>query len=109
MDFTFDHIAQQVPDIAEAIEWYQKTIPSTNILYQDTSWGFIEVNGAKLAFVLKDQHPGHLAWKVSEADLEELAARWDKPIAKHRDNTRSFYLEAPGSCWIEIISYPPET
>ncbi len=103
MKFTFDHIAQQVPDIAEAVAWYQATIPGTTVLYQDTSWAFIEANGAKLAFVLKDQHPGHLAWKVSESDLELLAARHDRPIALHRDKTRSFYLEAPGGQWIEII------
>ena len=103
MSFRFDHIAQQVPNIAEAVAWYQETIPGTTILFQDSSWAFIEANGAKLAFVLKDQHPGHLAWRVTDSELEELAVRWDRPISVHRDKTRSFYLEAPGSQWIEII------
>ena len=104
MSFQFDHIAQQVPDIGEAVAWYQAHIPGVTVLYQDASWAFIEANGAKLAFVIRDQHPGHLAWRVSDAELERLAAQFDKPIATHRDRTRSFYLEAPGSQWIEIIS-----
>jgi len=103
MEMQFDHIAQQVPDIAEAVAWYQRTLPGVRVLYQDASWAFIEANGVKLAFVLKDKHPGHLAWRVSEADLETLAAQYGQEIKTHRDNTRSFYLEAPGNQWIEII------
>jgi hypothetical protein len=103
MSMQFDHIAQQVPDIAEAVAWYQQTIPGVTVLYQDASWAFIEANGVKLAFVLRDQHPNHLAWRVSEEELERMAAQWGKPIAEHRDKTRSFYLEAPGGQWIEII------
>ena len=103
MEIQFDHIAQQVPDIAEAVAWYQRTLPGVRVLYQDASWAFLEANGTKLAFVLKDQHPGHLAWRVSEADLETLAAQHGQEIKTHRDNTRSFYLEAPAGTWIEII------
>jgi hypothetical protein len=104
MGFQFDHIAQQVPDIAEAVNWYRETIPGTTVLFQDESWAFIEANGAKLAFVKRDQHPGHLAWRVEVAELERLAAHYGKEIKPHRDKTKSFYLEAPGGQWIEIIS-----
>lgn len=103
--FMFDHIAQQVSDVGEAVAWYQNLISETKVLYQDDSWAFLEVNGVKLAFVRKDQHPNHLAWRVSDVQLEELAARYHQPIATHRDKTRSFYLEAPGGQWIEIISF----
>ncbi len=105
MNYQFDHIAQQVPDIAEAIAWYQAHIPGVKVLYQDTSWGFIDANGARLAFVLSDQHPNHLAWRVSDEELERMATLWGKEIKTHRDKTRSFYLEAPGGTWIEIISW----
>ena len=101
--FQFDHIAQQVPDIGEAVSWYQNLIAETKVLYQDASWAFLEVNGVKLAFVKQDQHPNHLAWRVSEAELNELAVKHHQPIATHRDKTRSFYLEGPGGQWIEII------
>ena len=103
MSFQFDHVAQQVPNIREAVAWYEKTIPGVRVLHEDASWAFIDANGVKLAFVLKDQHPGHLAWRVSDQDLERLAAEHGKEIALHRDKTRSFYLEAPGGQWIEII------
>ena len=101
--FQFDHIAQQVPDIGEAVSWYMQLLPQAKVLYQDTSWAFVEAGGTKLAFVKEDQHPNHLAWRVSDALLEQLAARYNKTIALHRDKTRSIYLEAPGGQAIEII------
>ena len=104
MTYQFDHIAQQVPDIAAAVRWYQNTLPDVEVLYQDDTWAFIEAGGVRLAFVKSDQHPNHIAWRVSAAELERLAAQLDKEIALHRDGTRSFYLEAPGGQWLEIIS-----
>lgn len=105
MSLTFDHVAQQVPNIAEAVDWYRALIPDLTVLYQDDSWAFLDANGTKLAFVKKDQHPNHLAWRVPSAELEELAAKFGKEIVPHRDKTRSFYLEAPGGQWIEIITF----
>lgn len=106
-DYEFDHAAQIVPDIAEAIAWYRALLPNAVVLYQDATWGFLEAGGAKLAFVVKDQHPNHLAWRVSDAELERLAVLHGQEIKPHRDGTRSFYLLAPGNQAVEIISYPP--
>jgi catechol 2,3-dioxygenase-like lactoylglutathione lyase family enzyme len=103
--YTFDHVAQVVPDIAAAVDWYRETLPGVTVLYQDATWALVEAGGVKLAFVVRDQHPGHLAWRVADAELERLAARHSKEIKPHRDGTRSFYLEAPGGQNIEIISY----
>src|SRR5579862_9537374 len=103
MSYEFDHVAQVVPDIAEAVDWYLRLLPGARALYQDESWAFVEANGTKLAFVKRDQHPQHLAWRVNAADLERLALRYVKEIKAHRDQTRSFYLEAPGGAWVEII------
>lgn len=108
MSFAFDHVAQQVPDIAAAVAWYQRTIPNCRVLYQDESWAFVDAAGVRLAFVRKDQHPGHIAWRVDDAELERLAREFGREIRPHRDRTRSFYLEAPGGQWIEIISFPPD-
>ena len=58
--------------------------------------------------MLKDEHPGHIAWRVSESELDRLAALYGKPIKPHRDRTKSFYLEAPGGQHIEIITFPPD-
>jgi len=105
----FDHVAQQVPDIAEAVEWQLRTVPGTTVLHQDPTWALVESGGARLAFVLPDQHPSHLAFRVGADELERLAAENGAVIATHRDATRSIYLEGPGSLATEIIAYPDDT
>ena len=104
MSYQLDHVAQQVPDIAEAVAWYRKTLPGVRVLFQDATWALISAGGVRIAFVIKDQHPGHLAWSVDAAELERLAREHGAEIKPHRDRTRSFYLEAPGGHSIEIIS-----
>jgi catechol 2,3-dioxygenase-like lactoylglutathione lyase family enzyme len=102
----FDHVAQQVPDIAAALDWWQRTVPASRVLYADETWGLLEAGGVKLAFVTADQHPDHLAFKVSDAELERLAEEQGLPISPHRDGTRSFYAQAPGGHHVEVIAYP---
>ena len=104
----FDHVAQQVPDIAEAVDWQLRTVPGTRVLHQDPTWALVESGGAKLAFVLPDQHPSHLAYRVDAEELERLAAANGVEIATHRDATRSIYLEGPGALATEIIAYPED-
>ena len=99
-------MAQPVPDIADALAWWQRTVPGARVLYADDTWGLLEAGGAKLAFVLAEQHPQHLAFAVSAAALERLAGEHDAEIALHRDGSRSFYLEAPGDARLEVIAYP---
>lgn len=103
----FDHVAQQVPDIAEAVAWQREAIPGTLVLHQDPSWALVESAGVRVAFVLAEQHPNHLAFRVDDIELERLAARHGADIATHRDATRSIYLSGPGALATEIISYPP--
>jgi catechol 2,3-dioxygenase-like lactoylglutathione lyase family enzyme len=103
---TFDHVAQQVPDVAAAVAWYRRTIPGCDVLYQDETWAFVAAPGVKLAFIRQGDHPDHISWRVSEADLQRLAAEHGETIRTHRDGTRSFYLAAPGERWIEFIAYP---
>ena len=105
---TFDHVAQVVPNIADAVRWYREHFSNAEVLYEDASWAFLSVGGTRLAFVLKDEHPGHIAWRVSEDELTRLAAQHGRPIKPHRDRTKSFYLEGPGGQQIEIITYPPD-
>lgn len=104
----FDHVAQQVPDIAAALAWWQAAIPGATVLYADDSWGLIEAGGAKLAFVVTGEHPPHVAFRVEAAQLERLAALHAAQISTHRDATRSFYLDAPGGQHVELIAYPDE-
>jgi catechol 2,3-dioxygenase-like lactoylglutathione lyase family enzyme len=104
----FDHVAVQVPDIDEAVDWYAGAIPGTRVLYQDRTWALVDAGGARVAFVLADQHPGHLAFRVEPAELERLAAEHGRTIDVHRDASRGFYLDAPGDHVVEIIAYPVE-
>jgi len=102
----FDHVAQPVPDIAAALAWWQRTVPGAHVLYADDTWGLIDAGGAKLAFVMADQHPHHLAFKVSGEELERMAQEHGAVVAVHRDASRSFYLDAPGDARVEVIAYP---
>ncbi len=104
----FDHVAQVVPEIAAAVDWYVRTVPGTRILYQDESWAFLDAAGARLALIREGGHPGHLAWRVSESELQDLAARHGATIKPHRDRSRSFYLQDPAGHWIEFITFPPD-
>ena len=109
MEYAFDHVAQVVPNISEAVAFYVGLIPNATVLYQDASWAFVEAGGAKLAFVVKDQHPNHLAWRVSEEELNRLAEKLGKIISPHRDGTKSFYLDGPGGAHVEIITFEGST
>lgn len=102
----FDHMAMRVPDVAAALEWWRATVPGAEVLYVDETWGLLEAGGAKLAFVIAEQHPDHLAFKVSNVELDRLGAEHGAEIVTHRDASRSFYLDAPGDQQVEIIAYP---
>ena len=103
----FDHVAQQVPDIAAALDWWSALVPGSRVLYADETWGLLEAGGAKLAFVMADEHPNHLAFAVSAAELERLAVEHGVEVRGHRDGSRSFYVDAPGGGGVELIAYPP--
>ncbi len=102
----FDHVARQVSDIGEALDWWQRMVPGAAVLYADDSWALLEAGGARLAFVMADEHPDHLAFKVSREELARLAAEHGAVIATHRDGSSSFYLDAPGGGGLEVIAYP---
>ncbi len=102
----FDHVALQVPDVAEAIAWWREAVPGARVLYEDETWGLLEAGGSRLAFVMADEHPNHLAFKVSAAELERLAAAIGAAVDSHRDGSRSFYTQAPGGHRVEVIAYP---
>ena len=103
---TFDHVAQQVPDVASAVHWHRQTIPECRVLYEDATWAMVEVAGARIAFIRQGDHPDHVGFRVEAAELERLATQYGETIRPHRDGTRSFYLPAPGDRWIEFIAYP---
>lgn len=94
-----DHIALQVKDPIKAAEWYQENFDA-KIIYKDETWSFVEFDNVKLAFVVKNQHPMHIAFEVESFGE-------DKP-KKHRDGSSSVYKRDPFGNIYELIKYKEE-
>ena len=95
------HIALTVGDINEALEWYCENF-GAEALYVDDTWSFIQFENIKLAFVIRGQHPPHIAFEVD--DFSE----GDK-VKGHRDGTSSAYKRDPFKNIYELIKYPKKT
>src|SRR5437868_288754 len=107
---TFDHIALSVPKIQEAVQFYRREFPDAAVLYQDETWASVQLGSLKIAFVLEEQHPPHMAFRTdSREELEQLASEIKAPVMLHRDGSESFYQTDPGGNAIEVIFYPPES
>ena len=91
-----DHIAISVKDINSAVQWYQEHF-NCKVTYQDDTWAFLTFGNIKLALVIPEQHPPHLAF-VSE-DAEKYG-----PLKAHRDGTRSLYVNDPAGNSVEIMA-----
>ena len=90
-----DHIAIQVSNIQEALNWYGKHFKCT-IEYQDDSWAYIKFANIHLALVVASQHPYHLAFIVNNA------AKYGA-LQTHRDGTKSVYVDDPAGNTIEFV------
>jgi len=90
-----DHIAFQVENPILAAEWYSNNF-AASILHADETWSFIQFDNIKMAFVIKEQHPAHIAFE--DPDL--------KSGKKHRDGSISIYKKDPFGNFYEIIKYP---
>lgn len=101
----FDHTAVPSTDIAASVAWYRSTL-GAEVIYQDASWAFLNVGGAKLALVSPSQHPPHVAVKVTEGELAEASRTANVPIDVHRDGTRGIYIHDPFGNAVELICYP---
>ena len=92
-----DHIALQVEDPKKAATWYQENFGAT-ILYADSTWSFVQFKNIKLAFVVKKQHPSHIAFEVEEFEEGEV-------VKEHRDGSKSVYKKDPFGNIYELIKY----
>lgn len=104
--FEMDHVAVQSDDIARDVQWYVESF-GAQVLYQDATWAFLRLGQGKLALVTPTQHPPHVALRLSESELETIAARVGKTIDKHRDGTKGIYVDDPQGNAVELICYPP--
>lgn len=90
-----DHIAVQVADVKQSVDWYTSNFACT-IKYQDDTWAYLEFANIKLALVVPGQHPEHLAFIRQDAEtFGELKT--------HRDGTQSCYVKDPAGNAVEIM------
>ena len=101
-----DHFAVDAAKLSETVKWYVEQFGAT-VLYEDESWAFLRVGGSKIALLTPGQHPPHVAFSATEAELAILSARHNKTIKVHRDGTSSIYIHDPSGNAVEFISYPP--
>ncbi|MEM6560902.1 MAG: VOC family protein [Planctomycetota bacterium] len=102
---SIDHIAIQTTDIPASIDFYTERF-GAQVLYRDDTWAFLKFGNCKLALVTPTQHPMHVAFAVTEAQLADHAKAHDKPIDEHRDGTKGIYIEDPSGNAVELICYP---
>ena len=100
----FDHVAINVADIARSVDWYKAQV-GAEVLYQDATWAFLRVGGAKLALTLPNQHPAHIAFDIGANPPETFF----KAAKVHRDGTASRYVSDPDGNAVEWIHYPEGT
>jgi catechol 2,3-dioxygenase-like lactoylglutathione lyase family enzyme len=93
---SIDHIAIPVQNVASAVDWYTRTF-NCKVTYQDDTWAFMKFGNVKLALVIPEQHPAHVAFVSPEA--EKFGA-----LKLHRDGTRSCYVKDPAGNSIEILA-----
>ena len=91
---SIDHIALQVDDIRESVAWYVVKY-GCKVLYRDDTWALLQFKNIKLALVIEDEHPYHIAFEVDEVVEGK----------KHRDGSVSKYTEDPSGNKIELIKY----
>jgi hypothetical protein len=96
---TIDHAAIRVKDVGEAVEWYARRF-RCSVEYQDATWAILAFANVRLAFVLDEQHPPHIAIL---GDPSVFGAP-----THHRDGTSSVYLKDPNGNNVEILALRPE-
>ena len=92
---SLDHVAVPVTDVAAAVDWYKRTF-RCEVKYQDATWAFLEFGNIRLALVVPEQHPPHIAFVSPEA------AKYGA-LKLHRDGTRSCYVKDPAGNAVEIL------
>ena len=89
------HVAIQVNDIQQAVDWYSNKF-EVEVRYQDETWALLQFANLSLALVVPDQHPPHFA--IENANAEAFGK-----LTEHRDGTESIYIKDPFGNEIEIM------
>ena len=94
-----DHIAIQVDNIKQSVAWYPYNF-DCKIIHCDDTWAMLQYDNIKLALVVEDEHPFHIAFEVEDRG----------PIqgVLHRDGSISRYIDDPSGNKIELVKYPTQ-
>lgn len=92
---TIHHTAISVPDVAKAVEWYTSRF-HCNVEYIDDTWALLVFANAKLALVLPQEHPAHVA--ISRPDANKFGE-----LVTHRDGVKSVYITDVFGNSIEVL------
>jgi catechol 2,3-dioxygenase-like lactoylglutathione lyase family enzyme len=97
---TLHHAAIRVKDVQETVQWYTQRF-RCEVEYQDATWAMLAFDNVRLAFVIAEQHPPHIAIVGDPAAFGEAKT--------HRDGTTSVYVKDPNGNNIEVMAPAPET
>jgi hypothetical protein len=89
-----DHMAFVVRNIATAVTWCSQRF-NFKVIYQDETFALLEFQNVAISFVVRKQHPRHVA--IIRADAE----RFGKLIT-HRDGSRSCYVRGLSHNIVEV-------
>ena len=90
---SIDHIAIVVTNINHAVNWYTKN-RDCEVIYQNETWADLQFENIKLALVLPQYHPPHIAFVDESIEGTE-----------HRDGSESIYEHDTFGNIIEKIKY----
>ena len=91
-----EHVAIAVDDLHACIAWYRANFQCA-VAYQDATWALLTFENLKLALVMPEQHPPHIAFASARAES------FGK-LETHRDGTRSTYVKDPAGNSVEIMA-----
>jgi hypothetical protein len=106
---TVDHLAVKTEDLQRDVEEYKRLGFAVESLFDD--WAMMrDAKGFGIALLPPNsKHPAHIAMKVETLEeLEQAAAKENRPVKEHRDKTVSFYTKGVGGNVVELIYYPPD-
>ena len=103
----FDHVAVTVPTESmmknnENRYCYQY---NAKVLYQDDTWSLLSMGGVKVAFVLPQQHPPHIAFRIDDTQRASLEEEGHE-FKKLRDGSESCYIKDLCGNHLEFLFWP---
>jgi len=92
------HVAIPVSHIADALEWYTSRF-QCRVEYVDETWALLDFANTKIALVLPQEHPPHIA--ITRPDANKFGE-----LTTHRDGLHSVYITDMFGNSIEILETP---